>query len=583
MKTPYIGNLMKNTITRYLAVACMVIASATYGQDRVQSPEAAGLTPLHGTIYVNDTTSFNYGGTAADGIWAVDFTDDHTVLIGLVDGGLVGDFEAMGHAWTLYDTNGNRLIPPTVITNVAGAPGGATLTNTWRSFFRTNGYPMACNTSRGIRLRGNRFGSGFVVGGRGDRIGMEIASLYDVNSDANGPVTWATAAVMGFPVAQFVNNNGTAAGPVLSMCDDAEAEPAGQIFCHGAEVLANGNIVIVGEARQGSELVDRFGGPAVGDHVVYRILKPNGEVVTPYALASSTLDPCNQFNAGVGVTSNGFAIRFRGSSGVSFRLFNNDGTAATNSFGTTNDISMATAVGAFLGTGTEPTAAYGDRGDGVGWHGNYKDAYVNVARIDPAGGVYATVYNADGSVRYHRQTWDVGSTNTGNRVEGAIAPDGRVVIVIDDDQWAPAGNRLILGRILDPAGNPMGPHFNVSELETPDTINDSALSSLCPRVGWRDNLIGFTWRRALGPISGLSVVGYRLFQETPPAALSITRSAGNLVLSWPTNATGFTLRSKGNLSSGTWQTNSPAPVVDGAVFKVTEPIGTTNKYYQLIK
>jgi hypothetical protein len=56
-----------------------------------------------------------------------------------------------------------------------------------------------------------------------------------------------------------------------------------------------------------------------------------------------------------------------------------------------------------------------------------------------------------------------------------------------------------------------------------------------------------------------------------------------LVLSWPTNATGFTLRSKGNLSSGTWQTNSPAPVIDGSVFKVTEPIGTTNKFYQLIK
>lgn len=574
---------MKNTIIRYLAVPCMVIASAAYGQDRVQSPEVAGLTPLHGTIYVNDTTNFNYSGTASDGIWAVDFTDNHTVLIGLVDGGLIGDFEAMGHAWTLYDTNGNRLIPPTVITNVAGAPGGATLTNTWRSFFRTNGSPMACNTSRGIRIRANHFGSGFVVGGRGDRIGMEIAALYDVNSDAAGPVTWATSAGQGFPVAQFVNNNGTAAGPVLSMCNDAEAEASGQIFCHGAEVLANGNIVIVGESRQGSELVDRFGGPASGDHVVYRILKPNGEVVTPYSLASSTLLSCNQFNAGVGVTSNGFAIRFRGSLGVSFRLFNNDGTAATNSFGDTNDISMATAVGAFLGTGTEPTAGYGDRGDGVGWHGNYKDAYVNVA--NNSGGVYVTVYNADGSVRYHRQTWDEGSSNNGNRVEGAIAPDGRVVIAIDDSIWASvdagyAGNRLILGKIFDPAGNPMGPHFSVSELETPGTVTDS---SLCPRVGWRDNLIGFTWRRAFGPISGLPVLGYRLFMETPPVALLINRSAGNVVLSWPTNATGFTLRSKGNLSSGTWQTNSPAPVINGSVFMVTEPSGPTNKFYQLIK
>jgi hypothetical protein len=73
--------------------------------------------------------------------------------------------------------------------------------------------------------------------------------------------------------------------------------------------------------------------------------------------------------------------------------------------------------------------------------------------------------------------------------------------------------------------------------------------------------------------------------STAPAfpTLSITRSVGNVILSWTTNATGYTLRSKGNLSAATWQTNSPAPVTSGTVFTVTDPIGPTNKFYQLIK
>ena len=59
----------------------------------------------------------------------------------------------------------------------------------------------------------------------------------------------------------------------------------------------------------------------------------------------------------------------------------------------------------------------------------------------------------------------------------------------------------------------------------------------------------------------------------------MTRSAGNVILSWTTNATGYTLRSKGNFSAAVWQTNSPAPVLGGGVFTVTEPLGPNNKFY----
>ncbi len=105
------------------------------------------------------------------------------------------------------------------------------------------------------------------------------------------------------------------------------------------------------------------------------------------------------------------------------------------------------------------------------------------------------------------------------------------------------------------------------------------------KLAWRDNLIAVVWKSLSSPDTAKAVVGLRVFNDvaTTPVQLSIARSGSNAVLSWPATATGFTLRSTGNLSAGTWQTNSPPPVLNGAVFTVTEQIGPNNKFYQLIK
>ena len=66
--------------------------------------------------------------------------------------------------------------------------------------------------------------------------------------------------------------------------------------------------------------------------------------------------------------------------------------------------------------------------------------------------------------------------------------------------------------------------------------------------------------------------------------LTITRSSGNVVLTWPTIATGFTLQSTTNPVSGAvWSTNSPAPVVVNGQFAVTNPISSPQLFYRLIK
>ena len=64
--------------------------------------------------------------------------------------------------------------------------------------------------------------------------------------------------------------------------------------------------------------------------------------------------------------------------------------------------------------------------------------------------------------------------------------------------------------------------------------------------------------------------------------LTIIRSGANVLLTWPTNATGFTLKSTTNLVSSTvWTNVSPAPVVVNGQNTVTNPISGARQFYRL--
>jgi hypothetical protein len=55
-----------------------------------------------------------------------------------------------------------------------------------------------------------------------------------------------------------------------------------------------------------------------------------------------------------------------------------------------------------------------------------------------------------------------------------------------------------------------------------------------------------------------------------------------IILTWPTNAVGFTLQSTTNLGSAElWTTNSPRPVVIGGQNTVTNPISGPQQFYRL--
>src|SRR5665213_863078 len=86
--------------------------------------------------------------------------------------------------------------------------------------------------------------------------------------------------------------------------------------------------------------------------------------------------------------------------------------------------------------------------------------------------------------------------------------------------------------------------------------------------GYNDN--GTVFSLSLGSVSASA------------PTLTIVPSGANVILTWPTNAAGFTLQSTTNLVSPVvWRTVSPGPVVVNGQYAVTNPASGTNKFYQL--
>src|SRR6266511_1005367 len=68
--------------------------------------------------------------------------------------------------------------------------------------------------------------------------------------------------------------------------------------------------------------------------------------------------------------------------------------------------------------------------------------------------------------------------------------------------------------------------------------------------------------------------------STPPI-LGYTRQGNNLVFSWPTDFSGFTLEFTTNLAARSWISNPAAPVIVNGQFAVTNAISGGQKFYRL--
>jgi hypothetical protein len=68
-----------------------------------------------------------------------------------------------------------------------------------------------------------------------------------------------------------------------------------------------------------------------------------------------------------------------------------------------------------------------------------------------------------------------------------------------------------------------------------------------------------------------------------PPLLNLIPYGANVILTWPTNAVGFTLQSTTNLGSlAVWSNNSPGPVVIGAQNVIINAVSSPRQFYRLI-
>jgi uncharacterized repeat protein (TIGR03803 family) len=75
-----------------------------------------------------------------------------------------------------------------------------------------------------------------------------------------------------------------------------------------------------------------------------------------------------------------------------------------------------------------------------------------------------------------------------------------------------------------------------------------------------------------------------LFSLFVPPSLSLAWADGNAILSWPTNADGFTLRSASNLDwTAVWSPVAPAPVNLNGQYTVTNSADSGQMYYRLAR
>ncbi|HXJ76858.1 MAG TPA: hypothetical protein VNM37_28630, partial [Candidatus Dormibacteraeota bacterium] len=386
-------------------------------------------------------------------------------------------------------------------------------------------------------MHANLFGNGIGMGATAFEIGLEIPELADINLQADGSPG-------DFPTVQLLNNDGSPLNShVLTGYSDADADVVGDVRVGDWEYLSDGNIVIVAESRQQSDLVDRFGGTAGGNHAAFRIVRPDGSEVKGLTLVSDA-PVANSIWGGVGVVRGGFAVRFD-QGGARVRLFRNDGTPITE------NLNMASLTG-------NSAIGEGGRGDSTGFHGNGADAYVmantGLDQADQVRKAWITVLNADGTLRYSRAVSDDVPLSSSDRVDAGIDSSGRAIAVYDDAAGTANNVRLVRGRLFNADGTPGGSTFYVSEVETPSSVTFEASG---PRVALRNGRVAIIWETANNPTTTSRVVAGRLYRittpDTPqdnglnPASSTFYVNTGDTINNGSTESLGVAIANNGNV------------------------------------
>jgi len=588
---------MTKTLTRYLALAGLMTAPATHAVDFL----IGGLESTTLTRIVPDKIVFPYtNGIGALGNWEpyASVMGNSTFLIGV-----------------------NTFVPGSTTLQrygVAFQPAAGGANKEGDSFFADDGTPFRdqINASRQDgnpgRVTGDarRGATSFMTGGEASPH-VYTNGVHSFGSDNRWNLGFGRLPNRRFGTVQtFSLNPATLAQTMLSKAQDSaygrdtsgNGDASDQYARFGGDIvcLDNGNFVSVIEDRT------RILNPG-GNAAVATIFKPDGTVVTERFLIANG-DQWSNVAAFLG----GFCVRVQGV----LYFFDNTGTAIGSG------IDQNTAVDDFDGS-----TLFNDRGRGDDSRiaGHVNSPYVFMAQkrgVD----IYLAVWDSRlvasgtpfvGEVNVNELEPSFGGTDTNTlsatsigRVNLAVDALNRVAVVFHATFLDPNPAYLtqVAMRVIKFNDSAMPKNFTYLTpsfvvFANASTNQNNTARSVTPTVSMTTKQICIAAKGEINMANNpnaaadsptesnyYTVLSHPNPLEDPtpsvggsPVQLSIARAGGNVVLSWPTSATGFTLRSTANVTSGTWQTNSPTPVVNGADFNVTEAVGSSPKYYQLIK
>ncbi|HAO79460.1 MAG TPA: hypothetical protein DCQ92_10895 [Verrucomicrobia subdivision 3 bacterium] len=234
-------------------------------------------------------------------------------------------------------------------------------------------------------------------------------------------------------------------------------------------------------------------------------------------------------------------------------------TVNTNGTGFTNLHSFTAVLNSTNSDGANPHGGLilsGNTLYGTAFYGG-SSGYGTVFAVHTNGTGFTNLYGftggSDGSQPY------AGLISSGNTLYGTAAYGGS------------SGNGTVFAVNADGTG--------FTSLYSFTTLNNSTNSDGANPLGGLI-LLGNTLygTAAYGGSSGNGTV----FSLFIPPLLTIIPSGANVILTWPTNAAGFTLQSTTNLAPpAVWSTVSPVPVVVNGQNAVTNPISGTQQFYRL--
>lgn len=95
----------------------------------------------------------------------------------------------------------------------------------------------------------------------------------------------------------------------------------------------------------------------------------------------------------------------------------------------------------------------------------------------------------------------------------------------------------------------------------------------------------YAWQMRASNAGGFSAYSSFLYFQTPavPPTLLFQLSSNKIILSWPTNSTGFTLETATSPSGGSWTAVSPGPSLVGTNYTATNDLSGLSKVFRLRK